>query len=255
MEKKPIILISNDDGFDAKGINDLAEMVRPYGDVVIVAPEGGRSGASMAMTSAEPVRVRKISEEPGLQVYACTGTPCDCVKIAFKTVLTAPPALILAGINHGDNASVNVHYSGTMAVALEGCLKHIPSVGFSSCKREADADFTALRPYVQQIVQRVLKEGLPPQICLNVNFPVAEEFKGVRMCKMDIGDWLNEWEERTDPRGRQYFWLTGYYEPGQPHDETTDRWALNNGFVAITPIQLDMTAYAAMDGLKQMLQF
>lgn len=250
---RPLILISNDDGYDAKGINDLAEMVRPYGDVVIVAPEGGRSGSAMAMTSAEPVRLRKIKEEPGLQVYACTGTPCDCVKIAFHSVLTSPPDLVLGGINHGDNAAINVHYSGTMGVVLEGCLKHIPSIGFSSCKRESNADFSALRPYIQKIVQRVLADGLPPQVCLNVNFPVREEFNGMRMCRMDVGNWLKEWEERTDPRGRQYFWLTGYYEAGQPDDDSTDRWALDHGYVAITPVQLDMTAYSAMEGLKTSL--
>lgn len=247
MSQRPLILLSNDDGFEAKGINDLADMVRDLADVVVVAPEGGRSATAMAMTASTPVRVRKIREESGLQVYACTGTPCDCVKIAFHSLLPRCPDIVLSGINHGDNAAVNVHYSGTMGVVIEGMMKHIPSVGFSSCKRAVDADFTALRPYVRDIVKKVLNDGLPLHVCLNVNFPEREKFEGVRMCRMDAGQWVNEWERRVDPRGGAYYWLTGNYETRDSTDSTTDRWALDHGYVAITPIQLDMTAYNFLD--------
>lgn len=250
MNTRPLILISNDDGYDAKGINDLANFVRDLGDIIIVAPDGGRSGTAMAMTSASPVRVKKVREEEGLQVYACSGTPCDCVKLAFEFILPRRPDIVLAGINHGDNAAVNVHYSGTMGVVIEGMMKHVASVGFSSCKRAADADFSALRPYIHHIVAKVLAEGLPNHVCLNVNFPERDTFGGVKICSMDAGQWLNEWEKRTDPHGRDYYWLTGNYETPNANDATTDRWALDHGFVAITPIQLDMTAYRAMALLK-----
>ena len=253
-DTRPLILISNDDGFDAKGINDLAEMVRDLGDVVIVAPDGGRSGAAVSITSGMPVRLKKISSEPGLEVYSCTGSPCDCVKIALDSVLDRQPDIVLAGINHGDNASINVLYSGTMGCVIEGMIKHVPSVGFSSCKREPNADFSALKPYVRKIVKNVLSLGLPPHLCLNVNFPPCEEFKGVRVCRMDEGEWVNEWERRIDPRNREYFWLTGTYKAYTPDDDSTDRWALNHEYVAITPIQLDMTAYKAFDQIQELIK-
>ena len=250
---RPLILISNDDGYYAKGINDLVEMVRDFGDVLVVAPDGARSGASLSITSREPVRIRKIHEEDGLQIYSCTGSPCDCVKIAFEKLIDGRPDLILAGINHGDNAAVNAHYSGTMAVATEGTLKRVPSIGLSSCKLEADADFSAMRPYVRSLVEDVLNTGLPKDVCLNVNFPALEEFKGMKICRMGTGDWVNEWDERIDPRGRSYFWLTGDFVGYDEEDESTDRGAMNNGYVAITPIQLDCTAYSVMEELRQKL--
>lgn len=251
---RPLILISNDDGYAAKGINDLIDMVHDLGDVIVVAPEGPRSGASLSITCHDPVRIKLISEQPGVSIYSCTGTPCDCVKIAFEKVLPHTPDIILGGINHGDNASINAHYSGTMAVAIEGALKQVPSIGISSCKVAWDADFSAMKPYVHRIVKEVMANGLPDHVCLNVNFPDCESFRGMKVCRMGYGEWLNEWEGHNDPRGREYFWLTGNYVGHDADDPSTDSWAIRNGFIAITPTQLDLTAYNTMEGMRKLFE-
>ena len=250
--EKPLILISNDDGYAASGIRQLTDMVRDLGEVVVVAPDGGRSGASMAFTGTTPVRVHRMADDGEAKVYACSGTPCDCIKVAVGQLLNRRPDLILAGINHGDNAAINVHYSGTMAIALEAAMKQIPAIGFSSCKLSADADFSALRPTVRQMVTAVLEHGLPPRVCLNVNYPDAETFKGIRICRMGLGDWVNEVEPRTDPRGRGYYWIAGNFVSHDGHDDETDTWALHNGYIAVTPSHLDLTAYSAMPRIAEM---
>ena len=250
---KPLILISNDDGYAASGIRQLTDMVRDLGEVVVVAPDGGRSGVSMAFTGTTPIRVKRMKDDGDVKVYACTGTPCDCVKLAVAQLLPRRPDLILAGINHGDNAAINVHYSGTMAIALEGAMKRIPAIGFSSKKLEADADFSALRPTVRMMVNKVLESGLPTGVCLNVNYPAEESFKGIRICRMGLGDWVNELEQRTDPRERDYYWVAGNFESHDSDDESTDTWALQHGYIAVTPTHLDLTAYEAMDMLKKVI--
>ena len=253
MNERPLILISNDDGYAAKGLESLTEMLRPIGNIVVVAPDGGRSGASLSITSREPVRVNTIKEEEGLKVYSCSGTPCDCVKIAFEKILERDPDLVLSGINHGDNAAINAHYSGTVAVATEGAMKGIPSIGFSCCRTDKDADFSPLTTYIQDIVRRTLCDGLPQSVCLNVNFPDADTFAGVKLCRMGGGEWINEWEERKDPRGKTYYWLTGSFESGDKVCDDTDLWAMQHGYIAITPLQLDLTAYDAFEQLQATL--
>ncbi|MBQ9666686.1 MAG: 5'/3'-nucleotidase SurE [Bacteroidaceae bacterium] len=258
MEK--LIFISNDDGYSAEGIKQLAEMVRGYGDVFIVAPDSGRSGAGMSISSHNPVRNTFICHEDGteekgsLTVWACTGTPDDCAKMAFEKLLPRRPDLVLGGINHGDNCAVNAHYSGTMSIALEGCIKHVPSIAFSSGKTACDADFSYMREVVQKVVKMVLKEGLPIGVCLNVNVPDTNELKGLKICKMGMGDWHEEWQERDHPRGGKYYWIAGYYAPHDENDHESDTWAYEHGYVAVTPIQLDMTAYTAMEQLKKGLE-
>ncbi|MBQ0021694.1 MAG: 5'/3'-nucleotidase SurE [Prevotellaceae bacterium] len=255
-----LIFISNDDGFDAKGIKALAEMVRKYGDVFVVAPTGGRSGASMSISSQTPVKNKLIKQEDGseergsLTVWSCTGTPDDCTKMAFEVLLPRTPDLVLGGINHGDNSAVNAHYSGTMSIALEGCIKNVPSIAFSSGRMEADADFSYMTPWVEKIIENTLDNGLPKGVCLNVNIPKDEELKGIRICKMGTGDWREEWTEREHPHGGKYYWIAGYYQPENPDDKDTDTWAFRNGYVAVTPIQLDLTAYSAMQQLKSLEQ-
>jgi len=256
---KPLILISNDDGFQAKGINCLIDMVRSLGDILVCAPDGPRSGQSCAFSATVPLTLKCIRQEEGLEVWACNGTPVDCVKMALDNLCTRKPDLIIGGINHGDNASVNAHYSGTMGVTMEGCMKYIPSVAFSLCDYRADADFSPLVPYVQQIVKRVLSDGLPLGVCLNVNFPLLEErgerkeereYKGVRICRMANGTWYNETTRVHHPRGYDYWWMVGHYRNDEPEAEDTDNWALTHGYVAITPTQTDLTAYKAIEQLK-----
>ena len=224
--------------------------MRPLADLIVVAPDGPRSGASASITSEIPLRLTLLNSESGLTVYKCTGTPVDCVKLALHEVVPRCPDMVIGGINHGDNSSVNVHYSGTMGVVIEGCLKQIPSVGFSLCNHAADADFSPVLPYVQRITEAVLEKGLPEGTCLNVNFPDTPDLKGVRICRQTRGVWRGEYEAHRHPKGGRFYWLTGYYDNLEPEDEATDHWALDHGYVAITPTQVDMTAYRLLDEMK-----
>lgn len=257
-QQRPLILISNDDGYQAKGINALADMLRPLADLLVCAPEGPRSGFSCAFTANDPLRLNLRSEEPGLTVYSCSGTPADCVKIALDRLLPCAddgtrrwPDMVIGGINHGDNGSVNSHYSGTMGVTLEGCMKYIPSVAFSLCDHSADADFQPLRPYVVSMVSNVLAQGLPRGVCLNVNFPLTGHYRGVRVCRMAFGTWYNEVEQRHHERGYDYYWMIGHYRNDEPEADDTDNWALQHDYIAVTPTTIDVTAHEAMDLMRQ----
>ena len=251
---KPLILISNDDGYHAKGINSLIEMVRDYGDIIVCAPESARSGFACAFSATTPLRLKLRRESDGVQVWSCNGTPVDCVKMALAELCPRKPDLVIGGINHGDNASVNIHYSGTMGVTIEGCLKYIPSVAFSLCDYRDDADFSPLEPYVRKFVQRVLDEGLPQGICLNINFPLTVDgrYRGIRICRMAKGTWSNEVCKCHHPRGYDYWWMMGHYTNDEPEAEDTDNWALGHGYVAITPTRVDVTAYEAMENFKSL---
>ena len=159
--KRPLLLISNDDGYQAKGINSLVEMLADYGDIIVCAPESACSGMACAFSATTPLRLRLREKREGVEIWSCNGTPVDCVKMALAEIVPRKPDMVIGGINHGDNASVNVHYSGTMGVTLEGCMKYIPSVAFSLCDHQEDADFEPLRPLIRQITERVLEDGLP----------------------------------------------------------------------------------------------
>lgn len=240
----PLILISNDDGFQAKGIRSLVDMLRGLGRIIVCAPDSPRSGYACAFSATQPLRLYCQQREPQLEVWSCNGTPVDCVKLALDHLCGGlRPDIIIGGINHGDNASVNTHYSGTMGVTLEGCMKYIPSVAFSLCDYSADADFSPLAPYVRQMVARVLSQGLPRGVCLNVNFPATPSFRGVRVCRMAPGTWYDESVRERHPRGYDYYWMVGKYREDEPEATDTDRHALNEGYVAVTPTRIDVTAY------------
>ena len=245
-----MILISNDDGYQAKGINFLINIVKDYDDVLVCAPDDARSGFACAFSATTPLTLTQRHHAEGVDVWSCNGTPVDCVKMALAELCTERPRMVIGGINHGDNASVNTHYSGTMGVTLEGCMKYIPSVAFSLCDHRDDADFRPLEPYIRDIVQRVLRDGLPKGVCLNVNFPLSTTFKGVRVCRMSPGSWTNEVRKCHHPRGYDYWWVVGNYVNDEPEATDTDRWALDNGYVAITPTRIDVTAYEAFEQLK-----
>ena len=248
--KRPLLLISNDDGYQSKGIRCLVEMLSDVGDIIVCAPDDARSGYSCAFSATIPLRLQKREQREGVEMWSCNGTPVDCVKLALSEICPRKPDMVIGGINHGDNASVNAHYSGTMGVTLEGCMKYIPSVAFSLCDHRDDANFEPLRPFIRAITAQVLREGLPRGICLNVNFPVASMFQGVRVCRMAPGTWFNEVSKCHHPRGYDYWWMVGHYRNDEPDAEDTDRWALDHGYVAITPTQIDLTAYSAFDQLK-----
>lgn len=249
--KRPLILISNDDGIAAKGLAELVKCLRPLGEIVVMAPDGARSGYACALTSAEPIHYQLVKREVGVAAYKCSGTPADCVKLAFHTVLDRKPDLVVGGINHGDNSSVNVHYSGTMGVVIEGALKGVPSIGFSICDHGPNANFDAMLPFVRQIAAKVLEKGLPPLTCLNVNCPTTQELKGIRLCEQTKGEWENEWENFAHKGDSHYYWLTGNFRNDDVENEQNDHWALNNGYVAITPVTVDATAYGLLEEMKE----
>lgn len=252
VSQRPLILISNDDGYLAKGINELVNFLRHMADIIVAAPDGPRSGMACAITSQLPVTISLISQAEGVTIYKCSGTPTDCIKLALETVTPRTPDLVIGGINHGDNSAVNVHYSGTMGVVLEGCMKSIPSIGFSVCDHDPDLDFSPTCPYIRHIVAQVLEKGIPTGTCLNVNFPQHAPYKGVKVCRQTIGRWENEWVSIPHPRGggSNLYWLTGNFTNHEPEATDTDKWALDNGYVSITPTQIDMTAYPLLEAMK-----
>lgn len=252
---KPLILISNDDGYHAKGINSLIDMLDGLGDILVCAPESARSGFATAFSATTPLRLKLRRKREGMEMWSCNGTPVDCVKLALSELCRERrPDIIIGGINHGDNASVNSHYSGTMGVVREGCMKYIPSVAFSLCDHRDDADFEPLREYVRSIVSGVLRDGLQKGVCLNVNFPLTKEFKGVRACRMAHGTWGKEVVRARHPRGYDYFWLVGEYTNDEPEAEDTDNWALRHGYVAITPTTIDVTAHDMIEEINSRIK-
>lgn len=251
---QPLILISNDDGYQAKGIRCLVDMLRDKGRIVVCAPEAARSGFSCAFSATTPLTLT-LRERQGdnVEIWSSNGTPVDCVKLALSELLDRQPDIVIGGINHGDNGSVNTHYSGTMGVTLEGCMKYLPSVAFSLCTHDEDADFEPLRPYVRRFTDHVLQHGLPRGVCLNINFPVMKQFQGVRLCRMAPGTWGQEITRCHHPRGYDYYWMVGHYQNDAPEAEDTDNWAVTHGYISITPTHIDVTAYEAFDQLTALL--
>lgn len=251
---KPLILITNDDGLISKGISELVKFVRPLGDIVVVAPDAPRSGASSALTVQDPVSYKLVRQDVGLTVYRCSGTPVDCIKLARHTILDREPDLVVSGINHGDNSAINVHYSGTMGAAIEACLNKIPAIGFSLCDHDMGANFEPMGKYVREITRSVLVNGLPEYTCLNVNFPRVDEVKGVKVCQQAKGRWTNEWE--PCPRSfssEKHFWMAGHFEAEEQGNENSDYQALAEGYGAITPTRVDVTDYANMNRIKSLI--
>lgn len=248
--KRPLILVTNDDGYTAPGITLLAELAQEHGDVVVLAPDSPQSGQSSALTVNVPLRVILKESRPGYKLYKTNGKPSDCVKVALNTILPQKPDCILSGINHGSNASLNVIYSGTMGAALEGAIVGIPAIGFSITSHSWEVDFTQGIPFIKDIIRQVIEQGLPKGICLNVNVPDTAP-KGVKVCRQSKGIWHKEFVSNTDPRGQEYFWLTGAYVNGEPEATDTDVWALDNGYVSIVPTSCDMTAYDCLEELQK----
>lgn len=248
MQRKKI-LISNDDGIKAKGLSALIEVAREFGDVLVVAPHTSRSGMSNAITVEVPIRLKTIETANNFQSYSCTGTPVDCIKIAFDQLLDQKPDLILSGINHGSNSSVSVHYSGTMGAVIEGCIHEIPSVGFSLCDHHPNADFSLIQPFIRRIIAKVLESGLPIGTCLNVNAPKGLPL-GIEVCRQGHGRWVEEFDKRTDPQKRDYYWITGFYKNMDNGSTDTDNHFLEQKKISIVPINVDMTNHKVLDELK-----
>lgn len=251
-KKRPLILISNDDGYHSGGLRYLCEFLKDMAEIIVCAPEAARSGFACAFSAVPPLYLKRRKDIAGAEVWSCTGTPVDCVKLALDQLLDGrTPDLIIGGINHGDNSTVNTHYSGTMGVAMEGCMKYIPSIAFSSCDYNPEANLSHLRSYVRMFVKRVLNEGMPKGICLNINFPRREEFAGIKVCRMSFGRWVNEVVKERHPHGYDFYWMVGQYQNDEPEATDTDRWALANGYISVTPTQMDVTAYSVMERMAQ----
>lgn len=251
--RKPLILVSNDDGITAPGIRNLIEVASRVGDVVVVAPDGPQSGMGHAITIGNTLRLRPVDIfEPGIHAYECSGTPADCVKLAKREVLGGQaPDLVVSGINHGSNSSISVLYSGTMSAALEAGIEGIPAIGFSLCDYGHDADFSHTLPHIEHVIRQAITHGIPAGVTLNVNFPPIGRgpIKGIKVCRQARAKWQEEFDKRFDPRGQEYYWMVGKFV-NMDRGEDTDEWALANGYASLVPCTYDLTAYAAMPTLN-----
>lgn len=252
-KQRPLILVTNDDGITAPGIRALIEVMNTIGDVCVVAPDSPQSGMGHAITIndtlyCDPVFLGKAQPQTE---YSCSGTPVDCVKLAVNEILKRKPDLCVSGINHGSNSSINVIYSGTMSAAVEAGTLGIPSIGFSLLDYSLEADFEACKGYVHSIATHCLNNGIPKGVVLNVNIPKLnkDEIKGIKVCRQANAHWQEEFDQRVNPLGRKYYWLTGEFI-NEDKGEDTDEWALRNGYISVVPVQFDLTAHHAIKDIN-----
>jgi 5'-nucleotidase len=255
-KEQPIILITNDDGVTAPGIRSLVEAVKDLGKIVVVAPDKPQSGMGHAITIGFPLRLQKVDLMDDVEAWQCSGTPVDCVKLAVDKILHRKPDICLSGINHGANHSINVIYSGTMSAAIEASIESIPSVGFSLLNYSMEADFTGAKKYARLIVEQLLKRKQDKHLCLNVNFPSVDEslIQGVKVCRQAYAKYVEDFNERKDPSGKNYYWLTGEFK-NFDKGKDTDVWALEHNFVSVVPVQFDLTNYKLKKELETKLKF
>lgn len=255
--EEPVILITNDDGVTAPGIAALVDAVKDLGKIVVIAPDKAQSGMGHAITIGNPLRMVRVNYfGDNIEAYSCSGTPVDCVKLAVDKILHRKPDICLSGVNHGANHSINVIYSGTMSAALEAAIESIPSVGFSLLDYSLEADFSGPKKYARLIVQQILEKPVDRHLCLNVNFPAvsADELKGLKICRQAYAKYEEDFDERTDPTGKKYYWLTGEFV-NFDKGEDTDVWALNHNFVSMVPVQFDLTDYKLKEKLQNFFNF
>ena len=251
MKEKPLILITNDDGYKAIGYRRLIDLMRPLGDVVAISTLESTSAMGHAVTMNVPLRLDKIAEKDGFTEYISNGTPADNIKLGKHLLLDSMPDLVVSGINHGSNAAVNIIYSGTMAAALEAAMDGIPAIGFSLAEYGRHPDFSHVGDFVLRITKKVLNEGLPQGIALNVNIPKKsdEAVKGIKIVRQADATWKETYEKRVDPFGRTYYWMSGVFLDGDQRPDTDEK-ALKDNYVAVVPVQFDFTAHQLVDKLK-----
>ncbi len=253
LSESPLILISNDDGIEAPGLRALVDSVRDLGTIAVVAPDSPQSGMGHAITVSEPLRLEEVQDfGPSIRAYRSNGTPADCVKLAVSIILHQKPDVVLSGINHGSNSSINAIYSGTVSAAMEGVIEGVPGAAFSLLDYALTANMEPAKPYARRITQQLLAHGLPTGVLLNVNIPSSDKapLAGVKVCRQAHAKWQENFDEREDPTGRKYYWLVGNfvnYDEGQD----TDEFALQNQYVAVTPIQYDLTAYQSLSHINR----
>ena len=252
MSKRPLILVTNDDGISAPGIRTLISAMNEIGDVVVVAPDSPQSAMGHAITINSTLHCNPIKIDDGPQIeYSCSGTPADCVKLGINEILDRKPDICVSGINHGSNSSINVIYSGTMSAAVEASVEGVPAIGFSLLDYNWNADFSQIREHVIKITKKAIKEGIPKGNALNVNFPKLkkEEIKGIKVCRQANAYWIEKFDKRTNPQGREYYWLTGEFI-NKDKGSDSDEWALENGYISIVPIKFDMTDHDNISKLR-----
>ncbi len=254
--KRPLILVVNDDSITAKGIRFLIRIMNDFGDVVVVAPDTPQSAKGHAITIDKTIRCEKVIIDNGPQLeYACSGTPADCVKLAINKILEKEPDLCVSGINHGSNSSINVIYSGTMGASIEASVEGIASIGFSMLDYTDDPDFSESEVYIRKITKQVLETKLTSKVCLNVNIPksiIGKKIKGLRVCRQANAKWEEEFEERIDPKGKKYYWLTGKFV-NYDKENDTDEWALSNHYISVVPVQFDLTNHTSLSEINKLL--
>jgi 5'-nucleotidase len=232
------ILITNDDGIYSPGLACLAEIARKFGNVTVMAPDVERSSASHAITAHLPISYKKATiPVDGVQAFKVTGTPADCAALGLHVAKTD---IVLSGINMGPNLGNAMWHSGTLAAAKQAVLLGIKGIAFSTPVGKSDPDFRALAPYVEETLDLLLKDD---QLALyNVNFPPQP--KGILWTRQSVRLYDNKIEPGVDPMGRKHYWFTVI--PLEPAEEGTDRWAVENGYVSITPLRLDLTDEAEL---------
>jgi 5'-nucleotidase len=253
---KPLILVTNDDGINSKGIKILVDIMAKFGEVLVVAPDSPQSGMGHAITVGNTLRLYKTKVFNGINSYQCSGTPVDCVKLAKHHILQSKrPDLLVSGINHGPNTSISVVYSGTMAAALEAAIDDIPAIGFSLCDYASNADFSHVTGHVERITRQVLDKGLPDGIALNVNIPSQKSgpIQGIRVCRQARARWKEAFDERIDPYGERYFWMAGDFNM-LDNGEDNDVWAIKNNYISVVPTKFDMTSHDSIQELKRKIE-
>ena len=251
--KRPLILVTNDDGINAPGIRTLISVIKNIGDVIVVAPDSPQSGMGHAITINSTLHSSRITPKNSEIIeYSCSGTPADCVKLAINELMPRKPDLCVSGINHGSNSSINVIYSGTMSAAIEAGIEGVPAIGFSLLDYSWNADFSQSKDFIRKITLNALNNGIPKGVVLNVNIPAVKksDIKGVKICRQAKAYWVEEFDKRKNPLGQEYYWLTGKFV-NKDQGEDTDEWALKNNYISIVPVEFDLTAHHAIQGLNE----
>ena len=238
-KKKPVILVSNDDGIFSNGIKALVEVAAEFGEVEIVAPDRQQSAVGHAITVSTPLRAQSFKLDNRFNGKAINGTPADCVKLAHNQLLDRKPDLVVSGINHGSNAGINILYSGTVSAATEGTILGYPSIAFSCTEFGEDADLTGCQEAARRVIRFVLEHGLDKGVTLNLNAP-AGPLKGIKWARQAKSRYVEEFEGRVDPHNRDYYWMAGKFELLEK-DGGSDIDALEKGYASLTPIQYDLT--------------
>ena len=252
--QKPLILVTNDDGITAPGIRNLVQFMNEIGDVVVVAPNSPQSGKGHAITINSTLTFEEIQMDGSQTDFSLSGTPVDCVKFALDKILPRRPDIVVSGINHGANSSINVIYSGTMSAAVEAGVEGLQAIGFSLLDFSWDADFVQAKDSIQNIVKKCLENPMPKGVVLNVNIPKLKknEIKGIKVCRQANAKWEESFDERVNPHGKKYYWLTGYFN-NMDNGEDADETALANGYISVVPVKFDLTAHEYVQQLGSLL--